>query len=221
MIPYSHIVVAAQLEPLLSPAEPAEYYWGTVAADMRYPAGVARSQTHLAPEQISAYAAKFPLNKSFLQGYLVHCLADEVDLKVIFGRQLPFLLFKRQLYRSRLAIILEMYHFEQQGVDRQVSGRYNPVLAELGLSEAVCTKFAQSMNIYMKEPTPEGRFSTLFKMMGMVDEGKENSYKSAAERLQKNTLLKGAMFAGIRYGKICEKIVAEVEGMARKCIIGV
>ena len=42
---YSHLVVAHALLPHLQPASPSEYYWGAVAPDIRYAAGLRRRQT--------------------------------------------------------------------------------------------------------------------------------------------------------------------------------
>lgn len=42
MNPYSHLVLAAQLEADIRPADRLEYYWGAVAADVRYTAEARR-----------------------------------------------------------------------------------------------------------------------------------------------------------------------------------
>ncbi|GEM_PF-3140247 len=38
MNPYSHLVVAAHFEERFQPSSRAEYYWGAIAPDARYPA---------------------------------------------------------------------------------------------------------------------------------------------------------------------------------------
>lgn len=216
MNPYSHIVLATKLESQIKPENPREYYWGTLAADVRYPAGLPRSQTHLIPEQIRAYNIQYPHLKSFLQGYLVHCLADEIELGPIFFKHFPFSLFKNQMYRHHMAVSLELYYFENEKIDSRISGAHNEVLGKLGLNEAVCAKFALAFNQYATSTSMETRFSELFEMLGLDKDSRAEKYRAAAQGFQKNPFLISAVFFGIRNGKISEEIVQTTQALLAK-----
>ena len=90
MNPYSHIVIASKVEQQVAPVNASEYYWGAIAPDIRYLAGIPRHQTHISHQAIVVLIAQYPHLKSFLQGYLVHCLSDEIPLGEIFYQHLPF-----------------------------------------------------------------------------------------------------------------------------------
>ncbi len=48
MGPYSHIVIANELETFIKPDNLQEFYWGAVAPDVRYVVrGMPKKQTHL------------------------------------------------------------------------------------------------------------------------------------------------------------------------------
>lgn len=88
--PYSHLVIAAKLEALVNPKDVQEYYWGAIAPDIRYLAAMQRQQTHIPSQRIVDFISQYPHLKSFLQGYLVHCIIDEIELDQIFSPNLPF-----------------------------------------------------------------------------------------------------------------------------------
>ena len=103
MHPYSHYFLAVRLEAELSPALPGEYYWGAILPDIRYLSAMRREHTHLPRAQISALFAQYPHLRSFLQGYQLHCLLDELDSVAIVGRAFPINLFQAALRRKILA----------------------------------------------------------------------------------------------------------------------
>ena len=91
MGPYSHIVIAQRLAETIRPENPQAYYWGAVAPDIRYLVdGMPRRTTHIPVEKITAYMLSYPEQKPFLQGYLVHCLSDTLNIAGIIHRKFPF-----------------------------------------------------------------------------------------------------------------------------------
>lgn len=108
MNPYSHLVIASKLEPLVNPENAQEYYWGAIAPDIRYLAAMPRKQTHVPCQRIVGFISQYPHLKSFLQGYLVHCLSDEIDLGQVFFRHFPFSILRSKMSRQRMAVILEL-----------------------------------------------------------------------------------------------------------------
>lgn len=210
MNPYSHLVIAAKLETLVKPERRDEYYWGAIAPDTRYLAAVQRQQTHLASQRIVEFAAQYPHLKSFLQGYLVHCLSDEVDLGEIFFQRFPFDLLRSKLSRQHLSVLLELFYFENEKINTGISDMHNEVLTELGLSEAVSARFSRSIRQYALVLPSRTRLSELFKLLDLENDSRIEKYRQAAERFQTNRLLKNVLFLGIRTGKISEKIVLKV-----------
>lgn len=210
MNPYSHIVVASKLEPFVKPENLKEYYWGTIAPDIRYLAAMQRQQTHLPSRKIVEFISQYPHLKSFLQGYLVHCLSDEIDLGEIFFQHFPFSILRSRMSRQQIAAILELFYFENEKVNVQMSGIYNEVLTKLDLSETISTKFSRSINQYTTSSSPESRLSELLQLLSLENDSRIEKYMKAAKGFQKNQLLKNVLFVGIRAGKISDEIVSKV-----------
>lgn len=219
MNPYSHIVVASKLETLVNPENTQEYYWGTIAPDIRYLSGMQRQQTHIPSERIIGFISQYPHLKSFLQGYLVHCLCDEIELGQVFFQHFPFSILRSIMSRQRVAVILELYYFENERVNKKLSGSHNEVLSELGLSEALSTKLAQSISQYAMSSSFESRISDLSRLLGLENDSRIDKYMAAAKSFQKNRLLKTGLFFGIRKGKISEQIVSMVTTLYQQCSV--
>jgi hypothetical protein len=217
MNPYSHLVVASKLEALVDPQDTREYYWGAIAPDIRYLAAMPRQQTHLPPEQIVSLISRHPHLKSFLQGYLVHCLTDEIDLGEVFFQHFPFSLLEKQMSRQRIAVILEMYYFENEKVVVELSGAHNEVLDLLGLSESLSTKLAGAITQYALSPSFESRVTDLARLLGLDNDSRIDKYMAAAKVFQKNWFLKNGLFYAIRTGKISEQIVSGAASRYRQC----
>jgi hypothetical protein len=213
MNPYSHIVIASKLEAIVNPENIQEYYWGAIAPDIRYLAAMQRQQTHIPSQRIVEFISQYPHLKSFLQGYLVHCLSDEIELKQVFFQNFPFYILKSKISRRRIAAILELFYFENEKVKNQLSGSYNEVMSELGLSETVSTKFSQSISQYVMSPSHESGLSNLFQILSLENDSRMDRYKAAAKGFQKNWLLKNALFFGTKTGKISEQIISMVASL--------
>ncbi|HMB24002.1 MAG: hypothetical protein ACM33V_08765 [Chloroflexota bacterium] len=211
MNPYSHVVIASKLESLVKPENPAEYYWGAIAPDVRYIAGVPRGQTHLPAQKIVEFISRYPNRKSFIQGYLVHCLSDEVHMGEIFFRQFPFSVLKRELSYQHIAVVLELFCFENEKVNISMSGTHNEVLTELGVNEVTSAKLASSIGQYVM--AGEARLAELFRLLGPKDSSHLEKYIKAATSFQKNWLLKNTLFFGIRQGKIVDTIVSRATAL--------
>jgi hypothetical protein len=216
MNPYSHLVVASKLETLVNPEDTREYYWGTIAPDIRYPAALQRQQTHISSQRIIDYLSQHPHLKSFLQGYLIHCLSDEIELREVFYQHFPFSVLKGRLSHQQIAVILELFYFETEKVNKKLSGSHNEILNELGLSAALTTKFSQSISQYAMSSSFETRSSVLSKLSGLENDSRIVKYVAAARSFQRNWLLKNGLFFAIRTGKISEQIVSMVASVYQK-----
>lgn len=215
---YSHIVVASKLETRVNPMNHREYYWGSILPDIRYLAALQRQQTHIPAERIVGFMSTYPHLTSFLQGYLVHCLSDEIELRQIFFEQFPFSLFKNNMSRQQMGVILELYYFAKDRVSKELSCSHNEVLGELGVSESQVEKFSISIHQYIMA-SPASRFSGLAALLGLENDSRIEKYVAAADRFEKNQFLKHAFFFGIRTGKISERIVSEVEKLYRQWMV--
>ena len=213
MNPYSHAVVAARLESLVKPEDRNDYYWGAIVPDIRYLMDMQRQQTHIPSERIVELISQYPHLKSFLLGYLVHCLSDELDLSEIFCQHLPFSILRSKLSRQHIAVILELFYFEHEKVDAGISGMYNEVLSGLGVDEAVSNTLAHSIGQYLMVAPAGDRLSKLFRLLGSKNNTQIEKYVKAAVGFQENWLLRNALFLGIRTGKISEKIVSETAAL--------
>jgi hypothetical protein len=182
---------------------------------MRYLAAMRRAQTHLPAQRIGEYADRYPHLESFLQGYLVHCLADQVELGRLFFRYLPFSLLKRTLTQRHLAVLLELYYLERETAQPALSGTHNEVLSELGLSESVSEQFRQAME-QVALPTLQRDPLAMARVMGLERDSRVEKYAAAARRFQKSRLLKQALFLGIRAGKIDRQVVSRVSALYRR-----
>jgi len=91
MGPYSHIILAQELIPVINPKNVKEYYWGSLSPDVRYVhQNVSKKQTHLSTLKILELTQKYPEHKDFLKGYLIHCLSDKLEIKPIILNRFPF-----------------------------------------------------------------------------------------------------------------------------------
>lgn len=213
MNPYSHIVVASKLEAHIHPADAREYYWGAIAPDVRYPAAMRREKTHLPAEKILEWFARYPHLKPFLQGYLVHCLCDELDLSGIFFRRFPLTLLRSRFARQPLSVILELYYLENEHVVRPISGIHNEVLDELGVRAEVSANFAQAVSHYAGSSSHSSRLLELFRLLGLENDSRIEKYMTAARGFQENRLLLRGLFLGMRIGRISERIATNVTAL--------
>lgn len=208
---YSHIVIANRLEPYIKPEAPQEYLWGAIAPDIRYLADVPRSQTHLASEVILDYMVQYPHLKAFLQGYLVHCLSDELSLARIIQQKFPFYLLKNKLAAQHYPVMLELFNVERVRPPRiPLSGTYNQVLSELGIREEQTTKFAQAANQYLMSPSVASAI-TLVHELGLADDGMIEKYRAAAQQFQSRWLQRELIFWGLHVGRVNQEIASLVQ----------
>jgi hypothetical protein len=166
MNPYSHLVLAHRLQSEIRPANLPDYYWGTVAADTRYTARIPRARTHLTPKKILSFGKRYPELESFMQGYLIHCLADEVELWALLERHWYLRPFIRHLPLKLTPVMMESYFVERNPVSVSISGTYNPMLKAMGVPEKACHTWAELVTNLAENPSFDSvlhLFSTLGK----------------------------------------------------------
>ncbi len=193
MNPYSHLVLATRLQPEIRPANPADYYWGTVAPDLRYTAGLRRTQTHLPPEQILEFRANHPELESFIQGYIVHCLADEVELWAVLEKRWFLRPFIRHLPLKLAPVILESYLVEKNPITVSISGQSNPMLQALGVNDNAIPPFRSLVEHLIHQPSFESVLH-LFQTLGQANPNLQK-YLDAAEQFNRNKIGKKVLYS--------------------------
>ncbi len=207
MNPYSHLIIASQLEGETKPTNPAEYYWGAIAPDVRYIAGVPRSQTHLEPEAMLEFLAKYPHIKPFIQGYLVHCLTDLIELKTLLRRNLIIHLIRSRVSHHILAVMVEAFFIEQSLVRKQVQGEPNEIFRDLGIPDEKTAEFGKLMNRFLANPSFEAEIEFVRAFGANL---RLEKYISAMKNLQKYAFLKPVFFRLIDMDGLNRKVLAEI-----------
>ncbi len=192
---YTHLLLASRLESHLQPADPPDYLWGAVCADIRYLAGLPRDRTHLSPAQIDVYQCAYPELESFLRGYRVHCLLDEINLEHVLGRRFPLRLFR--LRQRHLAVMVELDAIRSLPGAFVLSGRHNPVLADLGISAGQASDFAGLLHQYLASPSMRSVLNAL-RQFGLLDDARVQEYLRAATAFGRNWLLQRIFSSVIR-----------------------
>lgn len=124
MGPYSHYVLAAKLEQVIRPENRKEYFWGAVAADIRYLANMRRNVTHLGQDRLQELMSCYAHLRSFLLGYQVHVLIDEFEqdkISQMVSSSFPLNLLKKILRKSiapeQMIMLVEMYYLQSVTVE--------------------------------------------------------------------------------------------------------
>ncbi len=212
MGPYSHIILASELEKHIKPDNTREFYWGTIAPDARYlMQGMSRDQTHISPDEILDYLHRHPQLKSFLQGYLVHCLADQLEMPELMQRKFPLSWQKDKLSSWQCTVILELFNvLRTKPPEKSISEKYNVVLEHIGISEEQAIKFAKEMNLYLPSPSVISLLS-MYQRIGLANNGRVEKYRTALQRFQKNWFRKNMILLGLHVRKINYEIASLVK----------
>lgn len=191
MNPYSHLVLAHRLQNEIQPDHLPDYYWGTVAADTRYTARIPRAKTHLPPKKILSLGKRYPELESFMQGYLLHCLADEVELWMLLERHWYLRPFIRHLPLKLAPVIMESYFVERNPIAVSISGTRNPMLKAMGVPEKACQTWAELVRSLAENPSCDSvlrLFATLAKGRPQLEHYIRLAQKASHIPLLKNTL---------------------------------
>lgn len=214
MGPYSHIILASELETFIKPDDPQEYYWGAIAPDIRYLVpGMRRSQTHISPDEILEYIIQYPHLKSFLQGYLVHCLSDQLNLAKIIQRRFQPSWQKNGLSPQQCILILEIFNIILvKTAGNPLSRSHNAALSKMGINEEQAAKFANEINQYVTAPSLIS-ILTLYQNLGLANNGRMEKYRIAVQQIKKKWFQKNLLFFALHVGKINREITSSVKSV--------
>lgn len=178
MGPYSHIVIANELESFIKPENENEYYWGSVAPDVRYLIkDMPRKYSHFSTEKILNLMIKYPEQKDFLQGYLIHCITDKIEIRRVIQKSFPFSLVKKRITKNNSSLILEFFNVEiLKPVRKSILGINNPILTEIGIGNKEIIKFSKEIDNYIKTLSSKSSF-LLYQNLGFAEDRKLEKYK--------------------------------------------
>ena len=213
MHPYSHYHLATRLETLIKPAQPGEYYWGAIFPDIRYLTGMPREHTHVPRDQFPAWFSQYPHLRSFLQGYQLHCLLDELNLVSIVSRAFPINLIqsvrRRKFSRQQITILVELHHQQTGAPLHEFCAGENEIAAGLGIEPSASQIFAQGMREYIAHPTLETALAA-YQRLGMVADSRVEKVIGAAQWLERNPWLKALLLLGVKNSGIDRLAVEHV-----------
>jgi hypothetical protein len=210
MNPYSHLNIARQLEQEICPAKPAEYYWGAVAPDVRYVAGVPRMQMHIEPQKILAFREKYPHLESFIQGYLIHCLTDLVDLHALFNERILFRPIMKRIPWVFLPVLLEAHTIEKKRWRVEIASSPNEMLRELVIPDTDSLKFAEIIHNYMAASTVGEAFKTILALNGEKASQRVEKYMNAARTFDENPIIKPILYALADLERLNRQVLEEI-----------
>jgi hypothetical protein len=214
MGPYSHYVLAAKLESAIHPENRNEYFWGAVAPDIRYLANMRRDQTHVVQEQIKELMVSYPELRSFLMGYQIHLLCDQVDITQIVNSAFPLNLLN-QLRRKRFSsqqmiVLVEMFYLQTEIVGVALSGEHNDVFSNLGISAEQTHVFHQALQDYFDQRSAEGAIAA-FQKIGWIQNNRVEKYMSVYLTMKKQKVLNSLLMLGIKNARLDARITAHVQ----------
>jgi hypothetical protein len=204
---YTHIVLAQQAAPLLQPQDPDAYYWGAIAPDARYLANIRRSQTHISQEELQLFMKQYPEQRSFLLGYMVHCLLDEIDLSRVVGARFPLNLARGKFSSQQMGVLVEFYFLRSKAAARSIHAAHNPILEAVGIEAQYSAAFGQAISEYLADPCVSSAVSA-FQNMGLLKDRRIEKYLGAADTLNRSWLLKQILLTSVRRAGL-ERIAGE------------
>jgi hypothetical protein len=206
MKPYSHFIVAVQLENEMCPKFLADYYWGSVAPDVRFSAGLTHEQTHLPVEKIVDYLEKYPHLESFLKGYLVHCLTDSFDITSWLKNRMMLRPFLKQASHQFILTILEVYYFENKPAQKPISGNINELLLDLGIFQDNIEKEIKVLKAYLGKPDLDTNIAYMKtgQNLGL------KQYVKEIESIRKNPFIKPLWFSLADFNGLNSQVITQV-----------
>jgi hypothetical protein len=202
MNPYSHYLLASKAAPFIQPARLDEYYLGSIIPDIRYLAGMRREQTHLSRAKIREYRVTYPHLDSFLRGYQVHCLIDEIELAKVASATFPFNLLKwvlrKNLSQQQITVLVELYYMQSTHMDWQIKEDHNEVMTDLGITPAQTETYLDAMKEYLPAPSFETALSCFQKIGYPTKSSRSEKYLQAYQSLERNRLLKRVLLLAIK-----------------------
>ena len=215
MGPYSHYVLASRLATSFEVANRSAYTWGAVSPDIRYLAQMPREQTHLAKERLVELMTCYPHLRSFITGYLVHVLIDQVDVLRVVGSGFPLNLLKKVTGRSlspqQMTMMVEVYYLQSRVARGPLSGEHNELFTNLGITQDQTSRFHKALQAYFDNRSYQGAIEA-FKDIGMIHNSRIEKYKDAYAGMQKRKGLRTLLMLSIKSARLEMRTLEHVRG---------
>jgi hypothetical protein len=212
MNPYSHYLLASRAAPFIRPAQPAEYYLGSIIPDVRYLAGMRREQTHISRERIEEYRSTYPHLSSFLQGFQVHCLIDEIDIAGLVSSAFPLnllRLLRKGFSQQQITVLVELYFMRSARMDWHIAENHNEVLTDLGITPSQTRTYLEAMKAYLPSPSMLTALSC-FEKIGWMKSSRSEKYLQAYQSLERNRVLKTLLLMAIKNAHVEQVVINTV-----------
>jgi hypothetical protein len=210
MYTYTHYALARKLAPRLAPDQLGDYLWGAIAPDVRYLTGLRRQQTHLPREAIQAWFEDYPQFHSFVLGYQVHCLLDEIDLALVLERGFPFNLVKlvrrKSFSQQQMGALVELHSLQAPLPPEPVSGEHNPILDSLGVRPEDSTAFTAALCDYLAAPSLLTGLRS-FEQTGLLTDTRIERYIRATQALERHRVMKSILLLGVKNSHVEQKAI--------------
>lgn len=172
-----------------------------------------RRQTHLPLEQVNAWFNAFPGCASFLHGYRVHLLLDEVDTAQALLRPFPLRLLRpllrKKLRQRQAAVAIELYFHRAQPRGLALAGGHNPILERLGVTPAQSEEYASALRGYLATPSFRSAVEA-FTHLGILEDARVEQYAAEYRRLQASPALRSLLMWSVKR--------AHLEAVARELL---
>ncbi len=202
---YTHAVLAKHLQPLVNPENPAEYLWGSVIPDIRYLTRMRRKTTHVPDEEIATWFTRYPGLESFIQGYRVHSMLDQIDTVQVVGSAFPLSLLpsllRRRFSSQQMAVVIELYYHKIFPDGLILSGGHNQILEDLGIRAEQTAAYAGVNADYFACPSYE-TVAACFVRLGIIEDARIEKYLKAYRTIRGNPLLRWALMTSAKNAQL-------------------
>lgn len=205
---FSHLLIAKELLAYLPSVDLAEYYWGAVAADVRYFAGLPRKATHVSQQEVREWQTRFPDLQAFVWGYRVHVIADERDAAGFLYDFIPWRRLRRRLPRRWAAFLLEAAYVERGWFEVQIAGTHNLLFERLGVGSEAVSAYAAAVQRYTRQPNLETAETALFDLG--IQSPRLKRYLAWARWLQRSPRLQHLLLSWIDEKMITQRVVQDL-----------
>jgi hypothetical protein len=205
MGPYSHVTLAVKLEPHLHPENIMEYYWGSIIPDIRYLAQIPREQTHFGQERLMQLIVRYPHLKSFLLGYRVHCILDQVDVFQIVSKAFPFNvlkhMFRMNFSQQQITMLVEIFYLQTAIIFKKMAGNHNEVLNDLGITPEQTRMYYRAMQEYFDSHSFEVAISA-FQRIKMIENADFEKYQNAYRLMKNRKVMNSILMFSIKNARL-------------------
>jgi hypothetical protein len=213
MGPYSHLFFAVKLEYHFQPEISADYYCGSVIPDIRYLAKMRRDHTHLTQEYLRHLSEKYPHLNSFLLGYQVHCLIDEIDVSKLVSAAFPLNLLRHVIRKNfsqqQMTMLVEMYYLQFAIPSRELACDHNGILADLGITPEQTRGFCEAIQEYADSRSLDMAIP-IFQKIGMFESARLEKYMNIFQTMKNKNLMKAVLMSSVRNARIDQQVINHV-----------